>query len=296
MTNKTLDYIIVIVILIITIVVIMKILGVSLNLENMGAIVNNEKNNNFNTYKDNNIQPYQYNQLYQPQYFEYQPSDSIYDSSMGSSINSVGSSLTESALGLNNKNIIPTSESVSNNLTDLKNTYVKSTETCPLNGTNYDNDKYIKEFVLMGKFDCADKTTENYYTKTDIVDYQNKMLDLNDTINGTSAGVGVIDKINELYLSKNNESLGYKGQTIADVYNGLTQTMIDKYKQCKNTNCLIPPQFDDISKTAYYTVDAQFGKSFRNGLMLETDEVSNGSKFYHDVEGFDNDFENNSAI
>jgi hypothetical protein len=186
------------------------------------------------------------------------------------------------------------SEEAVNKIVQLQEQNKIANKLCPLKGTPYENDRYIREFVLEGKYNCVDNPEKNNFTRAEIIDYQNNMLDFNDKINGSSSnGVDVVDKLNELYTGRNTSTTGYQGQTIASVYNGLTQSIIDKKKKCVNPNCLLPPKIDNGTKTALYSDSAQFGKYLKHGLMYEDDNVNNGSKFYNGIEATDSEFEPN---
>lgn len=186
------------------------------------------------------------------------------------------------------------SEEAVNKIVQLQEQNKIVNKMCPLKGTPHENDRYIREFVLEGKYNCVDNQEKKNFTRAEIVDYQNNMLDFNDKINGSSSsGVDVVDKLNELYTGGNTSMTGCQGQTIASVYNGLTQSIIDKKKKCVNPNCLLPPKIDNGTKTALYSDSAQFGKYLKHGLMYEDDNVNNGSKFYNEIEATDSEFEPN---
>lgn len=293
--SKTLDYIILALILAIAIVMLMNFFGLSCKIgkENMGSIIENTPEQSQNVPSKQVCASVHDSYMGTPD-----------DISIGAPLSSIGNSLTESCSSLSqsqlpkmesiNEQIQPKTEEAVNKLVKLQQEYKKSANSCPLTGTPYENDRYIREFVLNGKFDCTNKPEEKHFTRAEIVQCQNQMLDFNDKINGSSnSGVNTVDKLNEIQTSGNNQMIGCEGKTISSIYDGLTQSMVDKRKNCVNQNCLIPPQIDTISKTADYVVDAQFGKSLRDGLMFETDTVSNGSKFYDNVEAYDSKFESN---
>lgn len=135
------------------------------------------------------------------------------------------------------------------------------------------------------------KSEPKKFTNDEIQAYHQNMLEFNEEINNTSAGVDIVDKINQLYTAENNEMIGLKGQTIGQIYNGLTQKIIDRKKKCVHADCLIPPVYDNLTKLPSYVMDAGNNKYFRQGLMYEDDNVQTGAKFYDQIEAFDSDFE-----
>ena len=213
-------------------------------------------------------------------------------------------SLPPSATALAESIAVKSSEAVDkiiklrSNNEQLSSTQSSSTQSnsvaCPLQGTAYANDRYIREFVLGGKYNCVDEVKPKEFSRVEIMRCHDNMLNFNDKINASSSnGVDTVDKLNELYTGGNSEMIGCQGKTISDVFNGLTQSMIDKKKKCVNPNCLIPPSYDMATRTAVYTGNAANGQFIRNGLRYEDDEVSNGNPFYDNIEATDNDFEDN---
>ena len=74
-------------------------------------------------------------------------------------------------------------------------------------------------------------------------------------------------------------------QKIADVFNDLTQNQLNKSK-------LVPPSNDSD-----YLVSANEGKVYsKYNWRYDDDSVSNGGKFYDDIEAADDDFEDHSAL
>lgn len=178
-----------------------------------------------------------------------------------------------------------------NKIMQLQQNNQDLSKKCPIKGTPYENDRYIKEFVLGGKFNCIDETPSKTFTRNEIIQYQNNMFDFHDQLfESTSNNIDVVDKLNELTTSGSKTTIG--GQTISSIFDGLTQTQINKKKQCVNQNCLIPPQIDMVSKDASYIQDTNHGKFYRHGLMYEDDDVNTGGKYYDNIEARDVQFEN----
>lgn len=205
-------------------------------------------------------------------------------SSIGYNMNTISSSKsTDSAYSVK-------SEQAVNKLIQLQQQNQDLSKTCPIKGTPYENDRYIKEFVLGGKFNCADKMPDKKFTRREILQYQNSMFDFNDQLfESTSNNIDTVDQINELMTSGNKTIVD--GQTISSVFDGLTQTQLDKKKKCINPSCLIPPQIDMTSKDASYIGNTDVGKYYRHGLMYEDDDVNTGAKFYENIEAMDSEFE-----
>lgn len=159
---------------------------------------------------------------------------------------------------------------------------------------NIYNDNYIKDFVLGGKFKCGDVEQEvRPYSSDDIFNYQDRFFSFGDKINRSSEeGVDPVDKINEFQHVRNSEVV--KGEeSIAQIYDNLTQGVLDKKKNCVNQGCLLPPQMDAQFKTGVYQGsgmgsymgDNNAGKFYENyHWKYEDDNVNNGGKFYDDVE------------
>ena len=184
------------------------------------------------------------------------------------------------------------SENAVNKIVQLQQENQDLSKTCPLKGTQFENDRYVREFVLGGKFNCNNDEPSKKFTRSEIIQYQNNMLDFYDQVHeSTSNTVDVVDKINELYTS-GSKSLT-QGQTISSVFDGLTQNQLNKKKGCANPSCLIPPQIDKITKSALYKGTNAVGNYYRNGLMYEDDDVNTGAKYYNNVEGTDTEFEDN---
>lgn len=136
----------------------------------------------------------------------------------------------------------------------------------------------------------------NKFTKQEILDYQDSMFEFNENINRSSSSVDMVDKINQLYTQGNNEMAGLQGKKISEIYDGLTQGILDRKKQCINPNCLLPPIVDNLSKIESYIMSTDKGKYFRHGLMYEDDSVQTGAKFYNDIEASDSEFEQYSIF
>lgn len=173
---------------------------------------------------------------------------------------------------------------------EIRRNINKELQDCPLKGTIFEKDKYIQEVVLGGKYNCGN-TEPKDFSRQDLIHYQNNMFDFNEQINNSSsAGIDVVDKINELYSGRNSELTG-NGKKISEIYDGLTQGILDRKKECKYRACLIPPNYDLITKSAGYIEGNDNSKYIRHGLKYEDDDVSTGGKFYDDIEGDDVEFE-----
>lgn len=165
---------------------------------------------------------------------------------------------------------------------------------CPVQEMEYENDRYIREFVLGGKFNCGANSEEPHnFSRQEINDYQNEVFGFNDNVNkSSSAGVDVVDKLNEMYTAGNNELVGNTGKKISEVFDRLTQNEVDKRKKCVNPDCLIPPQIETEYRTGNYLGNANVGKVYtKYNWRYEDDNVNTGGKFYDDIEASDSEFE-----
>jgi hypothetical protein len=159
-----------------------------------------------------------------------------------------------------------------------------SQNSCMVNGVDINNDRYIREFVFGGKYNCE---PENTFNNNDIQNYQNDFFKFNEKINNsTNGGVDVVDRLNE-NLNEINPSFGKK---MSDVYDELTGVCTERKNQCVNKNCLIPPVIDSQFRGGVYTDDNSYKKY---NYRYEDDEVSNGGKFYDNIEASDDEFEPN---
>lgn len=158
---------------------------------------------------------------------------------------------------------------------------------CPNDKRGDETDRYIRDIVLGGKFLCDNQPPQIVQS---VDDYQNEFLSFGDTINRSSGEtVDMVDKINELYTSQNNEMSNLKGKRIADVFNELTQ---NKNKCGENGNCLIKPIIDRHVRSGFYMGDSGAGKYYSNyNWKYENDNVNNGGKFYDNIEASDSNFQ-----
>jgi hypothetical protein len=164
-------------------------------------------------------------------------------------------------------------------------------QVCMLDNVDITNDRYIREYVLGGKYTCFNKTD---FKPEEVQDYQDNFFKFNENINyNSNGGVNTVDKLNEL----NNNVNDYYGMKMSDVYNELTGVCMDKKNKCVNENCLIPPKLDAQFKGGYYMDETPVGKFMKKyNFRYEDDDVLNGGKFYDDIEASDNEFESNMAL
>lgn len=148
------------------------------------------------------------------------------------------------------------------------------------------------EFEKQISNSADNKPSKNKFTTEEILQYQDKMFDFNETVNQSSNVIDPVDKINELYTKGNNEMSEIKGKTISEVYDNLTQNLIYSNKKCINKDYLIPPTKENLMDTQSYLISTDSGKYFRHGLLYEGDDVETGSKFFGSVEASDSEYEN----
>ena len=158
----------------------------------------------------------------------------------------------------------------------------QSPDACMVNGMDINNDRYVREFVLGGKYNC---TPDVQYTREDTQKYQDDFFKFNERINfSTNQDVTHVDKLNET----NNDISGFFGKKMSDVYNELTGVCQEKKDKCVNKNCLIPPTIDTFLKGGSYSSEGSFKKY---NYMYEDDNENNGGKFYDNIEASDDEFE-----
>lgn len=89
--------------------------------------------------------------------------------------------------------------------------------TCPIANNEQDVEQYMRDIVGGKQFKCDN------IDKVDGKEYVDNFWNFNENVNkDTSAGVDVVDKINELYVTNNNELTGNRGMKISDLFNSLT--------------------------------------------------------------------------
>jgi len=170
----------------------------------------------------------------------------------------------------------------------------ESKRKCPVNEMEDKMNFYMKEVLLRNRENHSEEVLGN----DEILDYQNNFFSFGNNVNHSSSNeVDVIDKLNEMHTTNNNEITSQEGKKISDVYNELTQNKLNKEKSCPEGKCLIPPHSDAQHHSSAYKQESHNGRSFsKYHWKYENDNVNNGGKFYGDIEGSDSDFENNMAL
>jgi hypothetical protein len=152
---------------------------------------------------------------------------------------------------------------------------------------DFENNKLQRDIVI-GQFNQR-PILESKFENTDIQKYQDEFLSVEDKLNNSSRNfVSSVDKLNEYFVTDNNELGILKGETIADIYDNLQKKEVDKFKQCKNPNCVLPSDYDDILQRNIYK-DNEKTTLTNYDVMYEFDDVNvnNGGKFDGYVMGND---------
>jgi len=148
------------------------------------------------------------------------------------------------------------------------------------------NTRLIRDLIVGRKLQQPDKKSS--FDNDDIKAYQSAFFDFDNAVNNTTRNN--VDQIAEMITAKNNEEIGDKGKTIGEIYDGLTQSGIERIKQCKYPKCIIPPSDRDNITNRNYYLDSGNGEQpvFTDyQFRYETDNVNTGGKFYDDIEGYD---------
>jgi hypothetical protein len=165
-------------------------------------------------------------------------------------------------------------------------------QSCPVAKMNDETDRYIRDIVLGGKFLCKGKPQDTKkHTDSEIDEYQNEFYEFKNKINNSSSeGLDMVDKLNEIFSSGNNELTHHNGKRISDVYNELTKS--NSNNGCGEEKCILPPEIDRNLRTGFYTADSGMGKYYSNyNWKYENDNVNNGGKFYGNIEANDSNFD-----
>lgn len=147
---------------------------------------------------------------------------------------------------------------------------------CTVQQTEQDLDSYIRSQLLVNSNSCDNKKLANY---------RDRHFGFRDKIWQTSNDIDMVDKINDMYLSGNQDlSRNHNGLLISDIFNGLTQN---------NT--------DNKMKPTEHEVLLQHG---HNGYSLSdiiwtydnNEKPMNGGSFYNNITAFDNNGQLNQSV
>ena len=167
---------------------------------------------------------------------------------------------------------------------------------CDLNVLESKDDTLRRDIVLGRKLQQGEK--QQTFDDMEIREYQNQVLRAEDNLNYSSRNtICSNDKLNEIFTSQNNELTNEKGQTIADVFDGLTKNELREMAQCKNPGCIIPSSYDELQQRKIYMDNENtMMPAFLNyNTRYETDGVNNGGKF-GDIYGHDETLSSYLAI
>jgi len=187
------------------------------------------------------------------------------------------------------------SEDLTDQRDDAVAKIIRSQRKCPVDDMEDEMSMYMREVIHRNRENCPGKVQ---FSSEEILDHQNNFFGFNNKVNHSSSNeVDMVDKLNEIHTSDNNEMTHYEGKKISDIFNGLTQSNLNKEKSCPGGKCLVPPHVDAQHHSSSYKTKSHDGHGFSKfHWKYENDSVSNGGKFYDDVEGSDSEFENNLVI
>ena len=98
------------------------------------------------------------------------------------------------------------------------------TENYNLKCENDNTDFHVDDFIRRSLINDAVCNPSKKYTRKEIDEYRDNFFSFNSSINQSSHTVDMVDKINDLYLSENNDiAADYNNKPIKDLFNGLTQ-------------------------------------------------------------------------
>jgi hypothetical protein len=130
---------------------------------------------------------------------------------------------------------------------------------------------------------------QSAFSNADIQKYQDQFLSTEDHLNNSSRNfVSSVDKLNEYFTVGGNELNELKGETIADIYDNLQKKEVDKFKSCKNPNCILPSDYDDtLQRNIYKNNDGVILTNYDTMYEFDVDNVNNGGMFDNFVMGND---------
>lgn len=165
---------------------------------------------------------------------------------------------------------------------------------CPVEQMDEDIKSYMDDVINRNVEDYNGKSRNctSELSDENILEYQDNFFGFNDKLNLNSSNVvDVVDKLNEIHTSDNNEMTHYEGKKISDVFNGLTQSDLNK------NNSLDLPKDNAQHHSSEYKSKSHGGESFsKYHWKYDSDTVNNGGKFYDDIEGSDSEYEDNMTL
>jgi hypothetical protein len=148
--------------------------------------------------------------------------------------------------------------------------------------------RLMRDIVIGRKYQQGESQED--FSKKEINDYFIDYQDFDNKINNSSRNTcDVVARIAEEKTSHNSELTHQQGQTIGEVFDGITKDQLDSMKQCKNSGCVQPGKFDDLTQRDFYNDNNSPAYSMYH-TKYETDNVNNGGKFYNNIEGNDSNF------
>ncbi len=171
-------------------------------------------------------------------------------------------------------------------ITHTKNKYCTSCHN------DTDADTYIRERLISGKKPCD---SVKKYSNNELTNYRDKHFSFRNKIWQTSRDVDMVDKINNLYLSGDEDvAKEFKGKNISDLFNTLT-----KNDDLISQDCLISTNKDieRITKESGYLEKGHNGNMYSNAnWKYENEKVLNGGNFFNNIQPFDTQYGINQAL
>lgn len=162
---------------------------------------------------------------------------------------------------------------------------------CNTNELENMDHRLMRDIVIGRKYQQGEK--QHDFSNKEVDNYFIQYQDFDNKVNNSSRNTcDVVARIAEERTAHNSELTNHQGQTIGEVFDGLTRDRLDRMKECKNPGCVQPGNFDNLTQRQFYT-DGDNANSTAYSLYhtkYETDDVNNGGKFYDDIEAHDENF------
>jgi len=167
-------------------------------------------------------------------------------------------------------------------------------DRCTVDHTDEDADTYLRKKLLVGpSYKSAPMNSE------ELKNYRDNHFAFRNQVWQTSKDVDMVDKINDMYFSGNDEpNRNTRGQKIADLFDGLTQNEDKLYQQCisnsgedSRVQRLVNPSTSTITETGHN------GKFISNiNWQYENEKIMNGGQFFNNIKPFDGICSVNQAL
>ena len=158
-------------------------------------------------------------------------------------------------------------------------------KNCTVCQTDMDADTYIRKRLLAGRGLCE---SEKQMTNEELKKYRDKHFAFRNKVWQTSRDVDMVDKINDMYLSGNEElSRSHRGVKIGDLFDGLTKNeskLMDDGCQMMSGN---DKSIQRLMKEEGTHVQGHNGSMYSDAKWeYNNEKTMNGGKFYGDIHPF----------